>query len=225
MIPITRFGLATNVTCCGVALVARAHGQAAVAGLERDEERAVRRAGGLDQHGLRGELLAALVEADGDALPGDERRDRAAHAQLSPRSTTWSWPSRCTRSSLSAIAPAAGAGAGAGVGVGVGAGGVGVGAGGTWALAAAVKVSGNRLPMMIAATRRIERGIVHAHAAKFRKVGASHHPARVTPAHPRGAQHASMASTASPTAAPEAKAARPARSAPASSGQARSARS
>ena len=59
-----------------------------------------------------------------------------------------------------------------GVGVGAGGGGVGVGVGGVWAAATAVKLSGNRLPMMIAATRRIERGIVHVRAAEIPKVGA-----------------------------------------------------
>ena len=140
---------------------------------------------------------------------------------LSPRRTTWSWPRRWTRSSLSDIAPAAGAGAGGGVGVGVGAGGggVGVGVGGVWAAATAVKLSGNRLPMMIAATRRIERGIVHVRAAKSRRL-ARHtlplhtagpsaarrddHPARVTPTHPAVEQHRRMAST-EPSAAPKAK--------------------
>ena len=46
-------------------------------------------------------------------------------------------------------------------------GGVGVG---SWAAAEAENVSGNRLPMTMAATRRIERGIVHAHAAISRRL-------------------------------------------------------
>ena len=63
------------------AAVAGADGEAAAAGLQRDKEAAVRRAGdGLDHRGLRGELLAPVIEAHDDALPGDIGRDHATDA-------------------------------------------------------------------------------------------------------------------------------------------------
>ncbi len=110
-------GLRDERHLLGRGAVAGAHGQAALAGLERDEEGAVR-ARGLDQHRLRGQLGAALVEPDRDPLPGDERRDGAAHPQLVAAQDDLVRAEAVDALELERHRPGAASGAGAGVGVG-----------------------------------------------------------------------------------------------------------
>ena len=150
-----RRAFATIVTCPGVRAVAGADGEAAAAGLQRDDEAAVRRAGDrLDRPRPSPSASCARRRAARRPSARDEGRDRAADADAVTAQDDVVVADAVGSLELDRHRAAGGRGSRGGRRRGSRGAGV-----GTWASAPRRRREGtaaNRLPMIVAAARRIE---------------------------------------------------------------------